>query len=211
MTSTPTVATPDAPAQTEESQSWGGIAVRFAGEMARVDSEPHRSRLSRGDMANLRRMDLDDLDPVVVRMMASQESLAEWITNDVIYRKWGLILHGIALMTPRAAAGGGSAHDGNTPVGRALHQMGYSESRLNRLLTAREEMLHTLLSRMFRMTAANDQKFSWSEMARFIRNSDYNEISAEQGRRRIASYYYRAQRQSSQSSNEDDQPTRQGD
>ena len=203
MTSTPTVATPE---QSAELQSWGSIAVRFAGEMARVDSEPHRNRLNlhRGDLANLRRMDLDDPDPVVIRMMTSQDTLAEWVTNNVIYRKWSLILHGIALMTPRSAIGGGSAHDGNTPVGRALYQMEYSESRLNRLLTAREEMLHTLLSRMFRMAAANDQKFSWSEMARFIRNSDYNEIRAEQGRRRIASYYYRAQWQASQSNREDD-------
>lgn len=203
MTSTPTVATPDAPAQTDESQSWGSIAVRFAGEMARVDAEPHRSRLTRGDMANLRRMDLEDPDPVVIRMMTSQDTLAEWVTNDVIYRKWSLILHGIALMTPRAAAGGGSAHDGNMPVGWALYQSGYSESRLNRLLMAREEMLHTLLSRMFRMTAANDQKFSWREMARFIRNSDYNEDRAEQCRRRISSFYYRAERRAAQSSTKD--------
>ena len=204
MTSATSAATPDAPEQSVESQSWGSIAVRFAGEMARVDSEPHRSRLTRGDLANLRRMDLKDPDPVVIRMMTSQDALAKWVTNDVIYRKWGLILHGIALMTPRAAAGGGSAHDGNTPVGRALHQMGYSESRLNRLLTAREEMLHTLLSRTFRMTASKDQTFSWREMARFIRNSDFNECRAEQGRRRIASYYYRAQRQSERSGDEND-------
>lgn len=204
MTSTSSVEAPEAQAQSHKSQSWGSIAVRFAAELARVDADPYRSRLTRGDLANLRRMDLDDPDPVVVRMMAGQDALAEWITNDVIYRKWGLILKGLALMTPRAAVGGGSAHDGNMPVGRALYHMGYSESRLSRLLTAREEMLHTLLSRMFRMAAAADQRFSWREMARFIRNSDYSEMSAEQSRRRIASYYYRAERQASQSEGQGD-------
>lgn len=177
--------------------------MRFAGEMARVNSDQYHSRLTRGDLANLRRMDLDDPDPVVIRLMTSQDALAEWVTNDVIYRKWALILQGLALMTPKSSGDNViSAHDGSTPVGRALFLGGYSESRFNRLLAAREEMLHTLLSRMFRMMAAADQRFSWREMARFIRSSDYNKERAEQYRRRISSFYYRAQREASASQNE---------
>ena len=204
MTSTPAVTESDeASWQNAESQSWGGIAVGFAGDMARVNSEQYHSSLTRGDLANLRRMDLDDPDPIVIRMMTSQDALAEWVTNDAIYHKWTLILQGLALMTPRSSGDGSvSAHDGNTPVGQALYQAGYSESRFNRLLAAREEMLHTLLSRMFRMMAAADQRFSWREMARLIRSSDYNEDRAEQCRRRISSYYYRSQRQATQSDNE---------
>ena len=106
-------------------------------------------------------------------------------------------------MTPKSSGDNViSAHDGSTPVGRALFLGGYSESRFNRLLAAREEMLHTLLSRMFRMMAAADQRFSWREMARFIRSSDYNKEQAEQYRRRISSFYYRAQREASASQNE---------
>ena len=188
----------DSSAQSTESGSWGAIAVRFAGEMSRVNADQGYSSLNRGDLASLRRMDLDDPAPVVIRLMAGQDALAEWMTNDAIYRKWVLILHGLALMTPNSSGEGVlSAHDGSTPVGRSLFLAGYSESRLNRLLTAREGMLHTLLARMFRMMAAADQRFSWGEMARFIRNSDYNEIRAEQNRRRIASFYYREVRQSS--------------
>ncbi len=201
MISTPAVTEPDkASWQNAEPQSWGGVAVRFARDMARVNSEQYHSSLTRGDLANLRRMDLDDPDPVVIRLMTSQDALAEWVTNDSIYRKWALILQGVALMTPRSSGDANiSAHDGNTTVGQALYQAGYSESRFNRLLAAREGMLHTLLSRMFRMMAAADQRFSWREMARFIRNSDYNEIRAEQCRRRFANYYFRAMRLSSQS------------
>ena len=204
MTSTPTIAeSGEVLLQNAESQSWGGIAVRFAGDMARVNSEQYHSTLTRGDLANLRRMDLADPDPVVIRMMTSQDALVERVANDAIYRKWALILQGLALMTPKSSGDGGlSAHDGSTPVGQALYQAGYSESRFNRLLAAREEMLHTLLSRMFRMMAAADQRFSWREMARYIRNSDYNETRAEQCRRRISSYYYRAQRQANLSNNE---------
>ena len=204
MTSTPTIAeTPDEQAQSAESQSWGGIAVRFAGQMARVNADQYSGSLTKGDLANLRRMSLDDPDPVAIRLMTSEDTLAAWVTNDAIFRKWVLVLHGLALMTPKSSGNGSiSAHDGGTPVGRALFQAGYSETRLNRLLTAREGMLHTLLSRMFRMMAAADQRFSWREMARFIRNSDFDEIQAEQRRRRIASNYYRAMRQSSQSHSE---------
>lgn len=204
MTSTPAVAEfNEAAWRNAESQTWGGIAVRFAGEMARVNSEQYHSSLTRGDLANLRRMDLDDPDPVVIRLMTSQDALAEWVTNDAIYRKWALILQGLAVMTPKSSSDSViSAHDGSTPVGRALFLGGYSESRFNRLLAAREKILHTLLSRMFRMMAAADQRFSWREMARFIRSSDYNEERAEQYRRRISSYYYRAEREASASQNE---------
>ena len=202
MTTTPAILqSNEAARQNEDSRSWGGIAVRFAGDMARVNSEQYHSSLTRGDLANLRRMDLDDPDPIVIRMMTSQDALAEWVTNDAIYRKWALILQGLALMTPKSSVDGVSAHDGSTAVGQALYQAGYSESRFNRLLAAREEMLHTLLSRMFRMVAAADQRFSWREMARFIRSSDLNEDRAEQNRRRFSSYYYRAQRQATQSDN----------
>ena len=182
--------------------SWGSIAIRLAREMARVNSDQYSSRLSRGDLAALRRMDLDDPDPVVIRVMASEETLEGQIANDAVFRKWALILNGLSLMTPKSPGDSSmSAHDNETAVGLALYRAGYSESRVNRLLVAREAMLYTLLSRMFRMLAAAGQRFDWSEMARFIRNSDYREVDAERNRRRIAGYYYRAVRLSSSSEN----------
>ena len=75
----------------------------------------------------------------------------------------------------------------------------YSESRLNRLLTARGPILRTLLARLFRMMAAAGQPFNWREMASFILNEGYNEEAAEQARRRIAREYYRAERQTTPS------------
>ena len=205
MTTNEAVETSGAEEQRDRARSWGRIAVRFAWDMARVNSDQFSSRLTRGDLANLRRMDLDDPDPVVIRLMAGEETLEGEIANDAVFRKWTLILHGLALMTPKSSGNGSiSAHDGSTPVGRGLHQAGYSESRFNRLLTARERMLHTLLARMFRMMASAEQRFNWSEMARFIRNSDYIKDRTEQCRRRIASYYYREIRESSQSNTQTD-------
>lgn len=205
MTSAPTAAAPDTPAQQNQNLSWGDIAFYFAGAVAALPN------YDTGGLAGLRRMDPDQPDTAAFwRLMAH----AELLGNPDVERKWGLILHGIALMT-RTARGGddvasASAHNSAMSVGRALFlgaesQRGtafYSETRLNRLLTAREDMLRVLLARMFRMLAAADVSFDWREMAAFILNDGYDEDRAEAGRRRIARAYYRAASRSSQQSAE---------
>ena len=199
MTSTQTVDTLNPPAHERRPASWGDIAVTFAGTLARGD-------FPRGDLAELRRMEPDALDAAVVwRLLARYELLG----SAQVENKWALILHGIALMTPTASGDGAgrSAHEGMMPVGRALFSGGesqrsrafYSESRLNRLLTARGPILRTLLARLFRMLAAANQPFNWREMASFILNEGYDEEAAEQARRHIAREYYRAERQSTPS------------
>ncbi|MYA01028.1 MAG: hypothetical protein F4Y35_04515 [Chloroflexi bacterium] len=181
----------------EELQDWGSVAVSFARQMTFPN-------FSRGDLAGLRRMDPDEPGAAAYwRLMAEKNLLG----SAALELKWALILHGIALMTPRAGDEGDSrtAHEGYMPVGRALFLGGdanrpergyYAESRLNRLLTARGPMLRSLLARMFRMMAAADQPFNWREMARFILNEDYDEERFEMARRRIASEYYQAERRS---------------
>ncbi len=199
MTSTQTVDIADLPAQERRPVSWGDIAVTFARILASAD-------FPRGDLAELRRMDPDVPDAAVVwRLLARYELLG----NPQVENKWALILHGIALMTPTASNDevDRSAHDGTVSVGRAIFSGGdnqrssayYSESRLNRLLTARGPILRTLLARLFRMVAAAGQPFNWREMASFILNEGYNEDAAELARRRIAREYYRTERQSRQS------------
>ena len=185
----------------DQPRSWGGIAVGFARRMARAD-------FPRGDLAGLRRMDPDAPDAAVFwRLMAEQKLLGRGPQSE---SKWALILHGIALMTPTGGGDGDrrSAHDGSIAVGQALFlgdlpnrgESGYySEPRLGRLLTARGPMLRTLLARMFRMLAAAGVSFNWSEMAQLILNDGYDEETAEEGRRRIARAYYRAERQSAPS------------
>ena len=170
--------------------SWGGIAVSVANQLARPD-------FPRGDLAALRRMSPGAADVPAFWRLAARYGLLRGIE---VERKWALIIHGIALMTP--TTGGGNAHDPQRSVGAALYagpEAGratalYSESRLNRLLIAREKMLQTLLSRMFRMLAAAGVSFDWREMARFILNDGYDESKSEQARRRIARSYYREER-----------------
>ena len=202
MTTIDSVETPGAPGPPPPARSWGDIAFHFAGAVAALPDH------DRGGLAGLRRMIPDEPDTTAFwRLMASEDLLG----NPEIERKWGLVLHGIALMT-RTAGGDDvtsrSAHNGSVPVGRALYlgsetQRGtglYSETRLNRLLTARDDMLRVLLARMFRMLGAGQVSFDWREMAAFILNDGFNEERAEEGRRRIARAYYQAERRSSQQS-----------
>ena len=215
MTSAPTTATPET-AATERPLTWGDHAVHFAGVIATYPDH------DRGALADLRRMDPDSDDPAVLwRLLASRDLLDT--ANTEVERKWALILHGIALMTRTAGVdlnsrsahnlNSRSAHNQDMPVGRALYLGGessratgfYSETRFNRLLNAREDMLRVLLGRMFRMAAAAGITFNWWEMANFIRNADFGDgEAAEISRRRLARDYYQTQRRATpQSGNAD--------
>ena len=182
--------------QDETRPTWSVIAAGFAGTIA------HDS-FSRGDLAELRRMDPDNPDATAFwRLLARHELLG----NEMLESKWALILHGIALMTRTGSpdTGNVAAHNPGIPVGRALflggsdvRQQGfYSETRLNRLLTARGPVLRILLRRTFRMLATTGRSFDWREMAVFILNDGYDEHAADTARRRIARSYYQAERRS---------------
>ena len=195
MTTTSGTEAPDAPAPVLERPDWASTAAGVAHQMARAD-------FRRGDLAALRRMVPDDPGAAAFWRLMAQHDLLD---SPVVERKWALILHGIALMTPTGGGDGASrtAHDPRMAVGRALFLGGesprsrafYSETRLNRLLMARGTVLHALLARMFRMLAGAGVSFNWREMAQFILNDGFSERNAEDGRRRIASAYYRTERQ----------------
>jgi CRISPR type I-E-associated protein CasB/Cse2 len=202
MTTAQTTATPGAPDGQSPRRSRGDIAVGFADQIAHAE-------FRRGDLADLRRMDPDEPDAAVFwRLLAQQDLLGD----PAVESRWALILHGIALMTPTSSGDGvaHTAHNGNIPVGWALFLGGevrrvkglYSETRFNRLLTARGPMLRTLLARMFRMLAAANVSFNWREMAQFILNEGDDEEAAEQARRRMARAYYQAERRSAQASDD---------
>ena len=183
------------------SGSWANIAFRLAQAVAAMPDH------NRGGLADLRRMDPDKPNSGAFWRLMAQENLLGDHTNHTIERKWGLVLHGIALMTRTAGdnADSRSAHDGKVSVGQALYlgtesKSGgfYSETRLGRLLTARDDILRVLLARLFRMLAAAGVSFNWCEMAVFILSEGYDEEQAEQSRRRIARDYYREERHRSQ-------------
>ncbi len=192
-TSSSDTATSKVEGQNGAPRTWGDIATKFAWQVA-------QEGFGRGDLAELRRMDPDRTDsPALMGLLAREELFGP----PEVEKKWALILHGIALMTPKGGDNDrATAHDGQMPVGRALYLGGettreqgfYSEARLKRLLTSRGDMTRTLLARAFRMLAAANVTFSWREMANFIRNNGFNDTAAERHRHRIAREYFQAQR-----------------
>ena len=187
----------DAVAETDsktERKSWGAIAVGFAGTLS-------SEQFDRGELAALKRMDPDDPAPAAIRLMAQRDVLGSPAVNE----KWSLILHGIAIMTRTSGKTeqDRTAHDRSRSkrVGRALFygdnpersEAFYSESRFNRLMSARGPMFRTLLVRMFRMVAAANQPFDWYQMAELIRCDGFNEDAAKRIRQSIAGDYYRAE------------------
>lgn len=155
------------------------VVNRFLQEV----SDYHYS--NRGALAELRRMDPNKPNAATFwRLMGKTQRLGCPSSES----KWALALHGMALMAPNI--------DGATPVGRALFDGGdnqrkqafYSDLRFKKLMTARGEMLRSLLSEVFRMMSASGQSFDWYEMASFILNE--NEESLEAARLQMARDYY---------------------
>ena len=111
--------------------------------------------------------------------------------------KWGLIVHGIALM----AHGAGLAHSTSPrhSVGQVLYKGGgnrvpfYSEDRLATLLSAEGPTLQRLLARLFRMLASEHCSINWREMAWFILNEGCDHERTNEARYKIAQAYYRAE------------------
>ena len=105
----------DAEATSERSKgtrAWGDIAVSLASTVSGLVEN------RRGDLAGLRRMNPDEPDEATFwRLMAGEDLLG----GPAVEVKWGVVLHGIALMTPTdRSASSRSAHNGQMPVGRAL-------------------------------------------------------------------------------------------
>ncbi len=196
MTVTPITETTE---ETTANLSWGEITVRLANNIA-------AEGFKRGDLAALRRMNPEEPDVAAFWRLTARYDLYGKLE---VERKWALVLHGIALMTRTSgdATSDRSAHIQGMSVGRALFIGGdpartsayYSETRFNRLLTARGPMMRTLLARMFRMMAAANQGFNWYQMAQLILNDGYDEERADRIRRSIARDYYRAEYQNTPS------------
>ena len=126
-----------------------------------------------GDRSKLRRMDYARPNTAAFwRLMARRG-----MPRNPDLSKWGLIVHGIALI----AHGAGLAHRPERSVGQVLYEGGgkrvpfCSEGRLSTLLSAEGSVLSRLLSRLFRMLASEGCSFNWREMAWFILNEGCDE------------------------------------
>ena len=188
--------------QKETELNGSPIPTNFYDALTNIIEEIEAKEMTTGEKASLRRMDPGSPNGAVFWKLISKRGMP----RNLDIKKWGLITHGIALMSHTA----GLAHHPRRPVGQVLYEGNqdqprtafYSEDRLATLLAARGPTLHRLLARLFRMLASKGCAFNWREMAWFILNDGYNEERADEARIKIAREYYRAEQRRSSSTDE---------
>lgn len=164
-----TATTPD----TETETLWASIA-RLAG----ILSGEH---FPTGDRAALKRMAPDRPPPLAFYRFAFRELPEGWQSRR---SAWQTLTAGLAL-----ASNQGNPHNSNRPLGRALAEQGYSEARLERLLAAEDDTLHTLLLRAARFLTTKGETVDWTDAARLLLTTA--DDGKEQIRREIARDFYR--------------------
>lgn len=82
----------------------------------------------------------------------------------------------------------GGCHDARRPLGQALAESHFAEGRLERLLSAPDDLRRELFMSTVRFLAAKDERFDWTEAARFLLTHDTDK--RESIHRRIAQAYY---------------------
>lgn len=83
---------------------------------------------------------------------------------------------------------GAGCHDPRRPLGQALAESRFSEGRLERLLSAPDDVRPDLFVSAMRFLAAQGERFDWHDAARFLLTTDADK--RESLHRRIAGHYY---------------------
>ena len=135
-----------------------------------------------GDRAALRRLGSDSPPSLAFYRFAFKHLPDNWEGNR---EAWQTLVAGIALMCSKSHT---KPHRRDRPVGQVLAEAGYSEKRLERLLAAEGETLHTLLLRAVRFLAAKNETCNWVHFAYLL--SIYTK-DKETARLTIARYYYK--------------------
>ena len=172
----------DASSDTEtddESISSAQAVGRAAGML-----HPEEGSLPNGDRAALRRIDLDTpVTPTLWKVLFAldQGDAPDWISEPKWEQRWATLLMGMA-----HCAG---LHDYDVPLGQALAEAGWAETRFVRLMEADDETLPVLLRRMAQYLASKQQPANWDDVRKllFYQSGD----TAEDIRLSIARPYYR--------------------
>lgn len=158
------------------STSLSSIVGRIAGVLG-------SDRFPTGERAVLRRMSPGGLLPLPFIRFALQYLPPHWDRNDDSIKDWATVVAGIALMSP-------GAHRPDVSLGTALGEKGYSEARLERLLSATGDTRRTLLLRAVRFLAAKSAACNWVDCVLLLQSPDGSH-GRETLHRRIAADYYR--------------------
>lgn len=154
----------------------------LVGRIARMISS---ERFPAADRAALRRHGPGNPPPLAFyRLWLRQMDSALPAENQT--SAWALIVWGLALS-------GQNSHRPDRPLGKALVESGYSEARLERLLSADAATQHALFASLIRFMNSKGEGFDWKDAARLL--LVVNDDKREAIHRAIASAYYRQQAQ----------------
>ena len=159
--------------------------ARIIVQAARFQGDAHR--LDNGERAALARLDPDgELRPHQIAALSRALVYAElepetW--KPETWHRWALIAHGMAL----------AGHDGSRSLGQQLSDAGVAESRVTKLLTARDDAFRQLLPRLLRLLASKEHAPNWHDLGGLILNQGRNEEVAEVIRLKIAGRFFSAE------------------
>lgn len=143
---------------------------------------------SSGERAALKRMSLDGPTPLAFHKLwlgQIESHIDEYWKQDRWQPAWRTLATALALQR-------GQFFDTKRPLGRALHEAGFAESRLERLLSAEGDTLYRLALRAVRQVAAKQIPADWRDLARLLFADGKARQSAND---RLARAYYHAQYQ----------------
>lgn len=126
--------------------------------IARIDGVLSSEQYSTGDRAALRRMAPGQPIPLAFYRFALGFLADEWDRDADTKANWAAIVAGMAVMSP-------GAHRVDWPLGRALAEAYYSETRLERLLSAEGDTARALVLRTARFLAAKGTPCNWVDLA----------------------------------------------
>lgn len=132
-----------------------------------------------GDTAILKRMEIHQR-PSVAFMRIAYRYLPEQWENQTL--QWMAITAGMAWMNPHS-------HNKGSRVGQVLAEHGYSEIRLERLLSADQAVLPMMLMRAAYFLSARQSPVDWTEFASLLLVEEQDEC--ERIRLAIARDFYR--------------------
>ena len=169
---------PETDTSEDESISPAQAVGRAAGML-----HPEEESLPNGDRAALRRIDLDTpVTPTLWKVLFDlKQDESRGMSQTKWEQRWATLLMGMA-----HCAG---LHDYDVPLGQALAEAGWAETRFVRLMEADDETLPVLLRRMAQYLASKQQPANWDDVRKLLFYQSGE--TAEGIRLSIARPYYR--------------------
>lgn len=156
---------------------------QIVASLARVLAHPE---FATSERAKLKRMGITDAPPLAFHRFLLRHVDPAW-QGSRWQQSWRVILAALAMQPA-------PVFNPEMSLGRALQQAGYAEARLERLLMARDETLHTLALRLARFLAAKRLACDWRQLGDLLFATTPRQ--RETINTRIARDYYRAVPQS---------------